>query len=552
MAQASFPDGIMLCVRVILHGSGILDGAENDPPPGLHCGGEALTVAHTGPYLIGIDAGTTGLKSLLFDLDGAVVARAYREYPLDHPHPDWAEQDPEHWWDALVATLRELFQRTGVLPTRIAGLSISSQGSTVVALGDSGVVRPAISWLDQRAAPLTSPPGMAEEDVFSITGLRFCPAWTGPIIQWLSLHEPETVRRTDRFLLVTDYLLFRLTGEIATDYSSASRTRMMDLRNRCWSGAILAAMGLPKSKLPPMAGSATVVGKVSPDAARETGLAPGTIVTLGGFDQSCCALGTGALGPDIAMISLGTATMVSVSSANPTVDPARRVTTSCHVVPDTWTLQAPIFTTGAVLRWWRDMQYSSLGDGAYEEMDRQAETAPIGADGLLLLPHFSGSGPPRWDHRCRGAFVGFRLTHTQAHIIRAILEGVAMEIRANLALIEGLGMSVAAVRIVGGGAVSATWRAIICDVLGKPCAAMRVAEVGTVGAALLAAVGAGLFRDLYEAVDRMVHPADPTEFSPINHRSYQEVYARHRDVSDRVYGPLPPSAGPDLEGKEGA
>lgn len=487
--------------------------------------------------LVGVDLGTTGLKCLGFDTSGRVLCKAYREYPLHHPAPNATEQGPQDWWRALCATLRELVDRGGIDPRNVAGLSLSSQGSTLVLLGDDGApLRPAISWLDLRAADLLDPGGSGEEELFAITGLRAFPGWTGSILRWLAADDSETLRRARHVLVAGDYLIFRLTGVVKTEYSSASRTRMLDLEKKEWSAPIVAGLGIRDEQLPALGQSGEVAGVVSAEAAAATGLLSGTPVVLGGFDQSCTALGAGVIAEGVAVISLGTATMVNVASAQPTVDPERRVTTSCHAIPNTWTLQAPIMTTGALLRWWRDHFFPRDQADVYAAMDRCAEQAPIGADGLMVFPHFSGSGAPHWDARYRGAMVGLTLSHTQAHVIRAMLEGVAIEIRANLDVMQELGHDVAVVRIVGGGAASMLWRGIIGDVLSKPQERVNEVEAGALGAAMLAGLGAGVFADPAEAVREMVSLGPRTDYSPGKHAAYEAVRRRYWDVFNRLYG----------------
>jgi len=488
-------------------------------------------------YLIGVDAGTTGLKSLAFDLDGNLIAKAYREYPLRHPRPDWAEQDPEEWWEALVGTLQEILVRGQISPTRVAGISISSQGSTVVAMGPEGrLLRPAISWLDKRASDLPRDEEWEEEELFSVTGLRFSPAWTGPILHWLALHEPETVRQTQKFLLVGDYLIYRLSQALVTDYSSASRTRLFDVRQQRWSEGILSSTGVRQDQMPDLGGSGQRAGCVSAESAQVTGLLQGTPVMLGGFDQMCAALGAGAISPDTLMISLGTATMLVVTSLDPLVDPERRLTTSCHVLPQAWTLQAPIMTTGALLRWWRDQFFRAYTNHPYREMDELGARVPIGADGLLVFPHFSGGGAPWWDHNRRGAFIGLSLSHKAPHFIRAILEGTAMEIRANIEVAESLGIQIDSLRIAGGGAKSSLWRSIIGDALGKPQICLRELEVGALGAAVLAGVGSGIFSDAGQGVQAMVASSGSQDFSLENHAEYLRLYSRYEMWGSRLYG----------------
>lgn len=490
--------------------------------------------------LIGIDAGTTGLKCLAFDLQGRCLARSYREYPLFHPKPNRVEQDPEDWWRALTSTLREVLEKGEIEPGRVAGVSISSQGSTLVALGSDGkVIRPAISWLDKRAAEIPREPEWEDETLFGTTGLRYSPAWTGPMLHWLSIHEEQTIQKASKFLLVGDYLIYRLTGVIATDYSSASRTRMLDVRRQQWSEDIVASAGISLSQLPDIAGSGQIAGRISPESARLTGLCEGTPVMLGGFDQICAGLGAGTVTSDSLMVSLGTATMLVMTVFDPIVDPARRVTTSCHVIPQAWTLQAPILTSGVLLRWWRDHFFKGKTGDPYVEMDALAGSCPIGADGLLVFPHFAGGGAPWWDHDRRGAILGLSLTHTASHIIRGILEGIAMEIRANLETLESLGIQVRTVRIVGGGAASQLWRSIIGDVVGRPQIHMKEVEVGALGAAILAGVGAGIFENPAQGAAAMVNTGDISPFSADNHAEYNRIYARYEDYSRRLYGEAP-------------
>ncbi len=492
---------------------------------------------HTNTCLIGVDAGTTGLKSLVFDLSGQVLGKAYREYPLHCPRPDTAEQDPEDWWRALAETVREALEKSAIDPGHVAGLSISSQGSSFVAMGSDGKpLRPAMSWLDRRSATLATNGTFDEDDLFAITGLRAYPGWTASLLYWLANREPETLRRMKHMLLVGDYLIYRLSGAVATDYSSASRTRMLDLEKLAWSEPLVEALGLKMTQLPTLGASGSVAGHVSSEGAAATGLLEGTPVSLGGFDQSCAALGAGAVTPDTIMASLGTATMVFVSSSQPIVDPLRRVTTSCHVVPNTWTIQAPIMTTGAVLRWWRDHFFGNRAENVYEEMDRLAAMVPAGSEGLMVLPHFGGGGAPHWDHTWRGAIVGLGLAHTQAHVVRAILEGVAMQIRTNMDVIEGLGFDIKTLRLVGGGARSALWTGIIGDVLGKPQLRIGQVEVGTLGAAMLAGLGVGVFPTVSEAVRSMVPVGAPKAFNPGNHEVYESLRARYADTSNRLYG----------------
>ncbi|NIA16232.1 MAG: hypothetical protein GWP08_19385 [Nitrospiraceae bacterium] len=486
-------------------------------------------------YLIGIDAGTTGLKSLVFDLEGHSVAAAYREYPLDHPQPDAAEQNPDLWWQALGETVREVLQCGGVPPASVAGLSVSSQGSTVVLLGpDNRPVRPAISWLDRRSVDLSEPGELSEEDLFTISGLRRYPGWTEAMIRWLRAKEPAALRATSKLLLVGDYLIYRLTGSAMTDHSSASRTRMFDIHRREWSEPVLASLDLPREKLPSIGCSGQIAGHVSHESAQITGLLAGTPVTLGGFDQSCAMLGAGAIAEDTLTVSLGTATAVSVTTSRALIDFQHRISTTSHVLPDRWAVQAPIMTTGAILRWCRDQFAPGEGGGFYRDMDDRAARVPLGANGLLWLPYFGGAGAPRWDANLTGGVFGLSLSHTGAHIYRAILEGIAFEIRANAGVLSELGIKTSTVRIVGGGARSVLWRRIIGDVLGKPQACVPEVETGTLGAAILASLGAHVYKDVWEATARMTASPEFEPFDQTHHRAYAACYERYNRLADAL------------------
>ncbi len=482
-------------------------------------------------YILGIDTGTTGLKTLLIDVHGNVRCRAYREYAVHHPHPDWVEQDPEDWWEALCATVREILEQSGVPAHRILGMGISSQGSTFVLLDEKGeLVRPAVTWLDRRAEHEEE---SESERIFDITGLQPFPGWTGTVLKWFHHHEPNMLKNTKQLLLVGDYLGYRLTGEVCTDFSSAARTRLLDLRRQDWCDDLLDASGVLRSQMPRLGPSGKVFGKVTSGAARVTGLCEGMPVVLGGFDQSCAMLGAGAVSRGILMVSLGTATMVCTTSPEPFVDSKWRVTTSCHALPNAWVVQAPIMTTGALLRWWRDHFFPYSGEDVYRRMDVLAATISPGADGLVVLPYFSGRGAPDWDREARGVVWGLTLAHEQGHVIRAILEGVAMEIRANVEVFEQLGFPIHSVRIVGGGAKSVLWRSIIGDVLGKPQSVVTEREVGCLGAAILAATGVGLYNSVSDAVREMTPDITAGRFSEETHRIYDEVWERYREVAAR-------------------
>ena len=491
-------------------------------------------------YLIGIDVGTGACKTLLFDLEGKALASASMEYPVRHPKPTWAEQDPEGWWRAVVHTLREVIKTSGVDPKDIAGISVDSQREAVIPIDKEGrVLYQAIIWLDKRASPQVKVihNRIPNEDVLRITGVKIDQIFSAAKILWIKENMPKVFERTECFLCVKDFIIFRLTGEKVTDYSMASRTMLFDIHRKKWSSRICEVLDIPIEKLPPAFESSAVVGEITSEAAKLTGLKGGTPVVNGGGDRPCEALGAGVIDPGVVNAGTGTATVLTTPLTSPKVDPTGRVDCNFHVIPNTWEYEALINTTGASLRWFRDtfaLREKELaersGVNVYDILVKEAEKVDVGSDGLFFYPYLSGALLPFPDDRAKGSFYGITLAHTKAHFIRAILEGVAFQYLGTMDILGELGVTVAYLHLVGGEAKSDLWNQIKADVTGREIRVPLVKDAAPLGAALLAGIGTGQYRDAKDAVEKAVKIEKVFKPDEKRHAKYLKVYKKYVNV----------------------
>ncbi|NHJ13009.1 MAG: xylulokinase [Candidatus Thorarchaeota archaeon] len=495
-------------------------------------------------FVLAIDAGTTGVRSMLFTPEGVVKARAYQEFKSLFPHPSWVEQSAHDWWSATCATINSCFQSGGIRPSQVAGVSITNQRETVVPIGADGApLHNAIVWQDRRTVPQCDwiKKQIPEEEIYSITGLTVDPYFTAPKLLWLKEHQPTIYENTHKFLLVHDYIAFQLTGMTTTDYSNASRTLLFDIEQAKWSDKMLESAGISKEKLPTPLQSGTILGEVSAAASKASGLTEGTHVVAGGGDQQCAALGVGVVRPGSLKCTTGTGTFILAFSKEKRLDASRRVLCSRHVVPGCYVIEASMFTTGSALRWFRDQLGSpekaiaeEKGVDAYEVITECAADVAPGSEGVIHIPHFVGAGAPHWNPYARGVFAGLALGHTRHHLIRAILEGVSYEIRTNLEVMKELGISAKEMRVTGGAARSETWMQIQADVADIPVIRTEMEEATALGAAMLASLGVGVYDSLVEAADSMVQPLSPLNPRAETRSVYDAGYKRYRALYDAI------------------
>ncbi len=495
--------------------------------------------------LLGIDLGTTGVKAALFSAeDGHVLASAFIEYPLMHPQPGWAEQDPADWWNATITAIRTCLVggvRHNIQPQDVKGIGLSGQMHGVVLLDkDYQVLRPCIIWADQRSDAqcrwMTEQVGAAR-----LIELVSNPALTGfsaPKLLWIRDNEPAVFNRASVMLLPKDYIRYRLTGTIAMEISDAAGTCLLDVKQGVWSREVLNAIDLEPSLLPPVVAADAVCGTITDEVAALTDLVAGTPVAGGGADNACGAVGNGVVQPGLALVSIGTSGVVLAYADAPRVDmsgPIPRVHTFNHAVPHAWYLMGVTQAAGLSLRWVRDnigLPERALerwtGLDAYEFLMKEAETAPAGSDGLLFLPYLQGERTPHLDAYARGGWIGLIASHDRRHLIRAVLEGVAFSLKDCFTIIQEQGLPIEQVRTTGGGAKSPLWRQIIADVLGVELVTTNATEGPAFGAALLASVAGGVYASVQQACEVTVHVVERTEPRAETERVYAQVYETYK------------------------
>jgi len=484
------------------------------------------------PLFLGLDVGTSGVKGLLMRPTGEVAAATATPLTISTPRPGWAEQEPEHWWDAAVSSIRGLLAREPAASVRAIGSSGQMHSSVFLDRGGR-VIRPALLWSDGRTTAecgeITRKAG-GEERLRDWVSNAALEGFTLPKVLWLRNHEPAAFGRLATVLLAKDFIRFRLTGALATEPSDASGTLMYDPARLRWSDELLDAVGVPRSLLPDVGGSAEVLGRVTADAAAATGLPAGTPVVGGGADNACGAAGVGVIAPGEAVASWGTSGTVLAPTAEPLVDPGLRAHTFCHVAPGLWYVMGVVLSAGGAFAWFRDQLARDLvaaGDPD-SRLTEEAAGAPAGAGGLTFLPYLQGERTPHRDAGARGAFMGLSLAHTRAHLARAVLEGVCFALRDSVAILEGLGLRPAQLLLTGGGARSPFIRRLQAEVYGLPVGTVNREEGPAYGAALLAAVGAGAFPDLAAAARGTLTRSPLAHPDPEAHRDYQVAYERFR------------------------
>jgi xylulokinase len=491
---------------------------------------------------LGLDVGTSGVKAILVAPSGDVVASATSPLTMATPQPGWAEQEPEAWWQASLASIAAV---RGKRPdARVASIGISGQMHSSVFLDRKGeVIRPALLWCDGRTTAeceeITSRVG-GEERLRDLASNPALEGFTLPKVLWLRRHEPAAFARLATVLLPKDYIRYRLTGALATEPSDASATLMFDTARLRWSDEIMRAVELPASLLPDVGPSAGVLGRVSADAADLTGIETGTAVVGGGADNACGAAGVGVVAPGEVVTSWGTSGTVLAPTAMPLVDPRLRAHTFCHVVPETWYLMGVVLTAGGAFAWYQEQLARELAGAsdAAARLDAEAASAPRGADGVTFLPYLQGERTPHRDASARGAVLGLSLAHTRAHLTRAVLEGICFALRDSLTILQSVGLSPNHLLLTGGGAKSRLLRQLQSEIFGLPVTTVNREEGPAYGAALLAAVGAGAFPDLTAAVRATLTRAPLEVPDPNAHLDYAQPYLRFRQSF--------PAARPDL------
>ena len=494
--------------------------------------------------LIGIDIGTSGTKTLLCDERGRILASVTEEYPLSRPQPNWSEQEPEDWWQATERSVKGVLREANVDGREVKGIGLSGQMHGLVLLDENNeVLRPAILWNDQRTAEecaeITSKIGAGR--LIDLTCNPALTGFTAPKILWVRKHEPEIYEKARHILLPKDYIRFRLTGEFATEMSDASGMLLLDVKNRCWSKAVLSELGIDEALLPACHESQEVSGRLTAEVGAELGLSHNTAVVGGGGDQAAGAVGNGIVKTGVISATLGTSGVVFAFSDDVQTDPLGRVHTFCHGVPGKWHVMGVMLSAGGSLQWYRNNlgelecdQARRMDVDPYEILCEEAEAAPAGSEGLIFLPYLTGERTPHANPNAKAGWIGLTARHGKAEMIRSTLEGISYGMRDSLEIIKGMGVEVSEIRISGGGARSRLWRQICADVFNHPVCTINASEGPAFGVALLAGVGTGVWGSVEEACEQTIKVVSETPVNPAE----AAIYERYYPVYQKLYASL--------------
>ena len=498
-------------------------------------------------YVLGIDVGTGGTRAVIMNESGRIIASATEEHaPFSSPQIGWAEQHPEDWWRAAKIAIRKSLEIGSLRGEEISCVGFSGQMHGAVMLDSSDEpVRPALIWCDVRTEKqcdeinerigtgkliqLTCNPALAN---FTLTKLV-----------WTRENEPETWARVRSVMLPKDYVRLKLTGERATDLADASGTLLLDVANRKWSAEVLHAVEMDQSILPQLFESPEICGTISAAGAEATGLKSGTPVVAGAGDQAAGAVGMGIASPGAVSATIGTSGVVFAATDRPALDPKGRLHTFCHAIPGRWHVMGVTQAAGLSLRWFRDCfgaKSSEKNSDPYNLLTAEAATVPPGAEGLLWAPYLMGERTPHLDPNARAVLVGLSASHTRAHIVRAILEGVTFSLRDTFTIFREMNVPVNRIRLGGGGARSALWRQIQADIYGREVEIVEAEEGAAYGAAMLAGVGARFWPTVDAACDsvvRVVNRITPDAATVAVMNSSYEKYGRIYPAMKSIQNP---------------
>lgn len=445
---------------------------------------------------LAIDVGTTGLKVALIEDSGNILASEYTEYSILSPQTGYAEQEPEAWWQGLVNGCKNLQEKFPRKFSRIIGIGICGQMHTQVYLDkNSRILRPAITWMDQRSSPIVDDINndlSSKNLVFQETKNFATTTYTAPQVKWVKEHQPEVWSQVSHILIAKDFLKYKLTGEMVTDYSEASGTLLFDVEKCVWSDPMFEFFGFPRSYFPEVLPSDEIMGKVSEEAAQITGIKAGTPVNNGSTDCSAAPLGAGMVKSGQVTLIIGTAGVISVCSDKPLVDEQNSTLCWNYCLRDKWATLGITQTAGESLHWFKnafdsDRDSRSLEDSRnlsgdiFNEYNQEIQDIPDGSGGLIFLPYLNGERTPYWDSSARGVYFGMNLSTRKGHFIKAVMEGVSFALRNCVETVESLGIKIDEIRAVGGGLKSPIWLNTLGKILKKPVYTVEMPDTGLIG-----------------------------------------------------------------------
>jgi xylulokinase len=494
-------------------------------------------------YILAFDIGTSSTRCILIDRSGKLIESADKGYPMDTPRAGWAEQDPDKWWKAAVYAIKKVLAKSKINPKDITAIGLSGQMHGSVFLDKDGkVIRPAILWCDQRTSSQCQriyDIFGGEEEFIRLSYNKALNGFTAPKILWLAEVEPGNYKKLSQILLPKDYVRFKLSGTYATDVSDASGTILLDIKKRNWSDEIISGLSIDRNLLPAVYESIQISSYVSKEASELTGLQQGTPIVGGAGDQAGGAVGSGIVYEGVISDYLGTSGVVFAHSDKPVYDPKGRLHSFCHAVEGSWHLMGVTLSAAGSYKWYYDkfgVGSSNSSDNGKELsgfalLDKKAEKAPPGSNGLIFLPYLFGERTPYADPYARGVFFGISYLHDRTHFARSVLEGVAYSQLDCLNLMKDLGIASDKVVLFGGGAKSLLWRQIMSDIFDTRIVTLNIEEGPSYGAAILAGVGAGVYPSVRDAVKNII--AELSETGPIS--SNTEEYRKHYKVYRTLY-----------------
>jgi xylulokinase len=491
-----------------------------------------------------IDAGTTGLRTMIFDTKGLELGRDYQEYQSYFPKPAWVEQNAEEWWQAVCQTSKNVLKKTKINPADCIGISVTNQRETIVPVDKTGKpLRRALIWQDRRTIDQCKriEEVIGREEIYRITGLTIDPYFSASKILFIKENEPSIFSNTHKFLLVHDFIEMKLSDRFITDWSNASRTMLFDIEKNAWSKKICETLEIPLEKMPDPFPSGERIGDLSKKAAAETGLKEGTPIISGAGDQQAAAMGLGVVSSGRVSCTTGTGTFLTAFLKTPLRDPQKRVLCSCHAVAGTWVMEASMFTTGSIYRWFRDQlsqhqkeKAKQKGVDPYKLLDEEALQSSIGSNGVMIIPHFAGAGAPYWNPYSRGVIAGLALGNTRNDLIRAIMESISFEIRKNIEVMRSLNIPIDEVRVTGGMTRSSLFNQIQADVYGFQTLLSSTEEATALGTAMLVLKGAKICKTCEEIAERVVKISDTKTPNAQNHEKYDKLFKLSKKIYDTL------------------
>ena len=476
-------------------------------------------------YFIGVDLGTSAVKLLLMEESGKICNIVSKEYPLFFPHPGWSEQNPEDWYTQSMAGMRELTE--GIDRTQVSGISFGGQMHGLVTLdAQDQVIRPAILWNDGRTSEETDYLNnvIGKDKLSQYTANIAFAGFTAPKILWMKKNEPEKFAKVEKIMLPKDYLAYRLSGSFCTDVSDASGMLLLDVKNRCWSKEMMEICGVKEEQLPKVYESWEVVGTLKPEVAKELGFSENVKVIAGAGDNAAAAVGTGTVGDGQCNISLGTSGTVFISSKNFGVDEHNALHSFCHA-DGSYHLMGCMLSAASCNKWWAE-EILGTKDFASE----QAPIKKLGENHVFFLPYLMGERSPHNDPDARGVFFGMSMDTSRADMTQAVLEGVAFALRDSLEVAKSLGIKIERTKICGGGAKSPLWKKIIANVMNIKVDVLEVEEGPSLGGAMLAAVGCGVYPDVETAGRKLAKVVDTVEPEPELAAKYEKRYQKFKEL----------------------